>query len=217
MKLYHGTSARVARKAGQQGLKPRGKRKSNWDVPSRSDLVYLTLAYAAYFAAAASKSKERWGIVEVDVEPINLLPDEDFLEQATRDRSLCPLTDMNERTAWFRERLEGFWHHAEDSLDALGNAAHPGKIPPSAITRVVLFDASKAPFLATMALDPSISILNYRFMSGKYVALTRALMGYNVEASELAGLFWMTMNEEQRDVHRQALDELHEAIEIILP
>ncbi|MGW8177298.1 MAG: hypothetical protein ACWGQW_00655, partial [bacterium] len=148
---------------------------------------------------------------------INLLPDEDFLEQATRGRSLCPLTDMNERTAWFRERLESFWHHAEDSLDALGNAAHPGKIPASAITRVVLFDASKAPFLATMALDPSISILNYRFMSGKYVALTRALMGYDVEASDLAGLFWMTMNEEQRDVHRQALDELHEAIEIILP
>ncbi|MGW8177299.1 MAG: hypothetical protein ACWGQW_00660, partial [bacterium] len=63
MKLYHGTSARVARKAGQQGLKPRGKRKSNWDVPSRSDLVYLTLAYAAYFAAVASKPKEKWGIV----------------------------------------------------------------------------------------------------------------------------------------------------------
>lgn len=214
MKLYHGTSETSARSALIDGLCPRGSKKSNWEVESRNDLVYLTDAYAPYFAAQASEDGERWAIIEVDVDLDNLLPDEDFLEQATRGSDICPLSSMVARTSWFRRLLERFAHHAEDSLAGLGNAAHYGDIEPDFITRVVLFDPKVAPSIAMMSLDPSISILNYRFLGDKYRALTQALAGYAVEPEALMGLFWQTLPEQERDRWRQALSDLSNALEI---
>lgn len=89
MKLYHGTTEAVARKALTEGLVPRGALgiESTWDVESHPECIYLTNAYAGYFAANATELGDRWGIVEIDSEALcerYLLPDEDFLEQATR-------------------------------------------------------------------------------------------------------------------------------------
>lgn len=57
MRLYHGTTEAVARAALAQGLAPRAltRAKGNWDKhPSNPHAVYLTTAYAGYFAACAS-------------------------------------------------------------------------------------------------------------------------------------------------------------------
>jgi len=70
MLLYHGTSERVAKLALKQGLWPREDTKDsgNWDhtVPASPHHVYLTRAYAPYFAAQKAGDGERWGIVQVE-------------------------------------------------------------------------------------------------------------------------------------------------------
>ncbi len=217
MRLYHGTSEAAAREAVERGLLPRGERKSNWNVSSREDLVYLTLAYAGYFAANASGEYERWGIIEVEVDQDDLLPDEDFLEQASCKSDVCPVSGMEERTAWFRDNLHTFAHHWDISLAGIGNAAHIGPIARDQIVRVVLFDPTKAPAVAVAAIDPMISILNFRIFGSKYKAITLALAGYKIEPKEFAGdVFWEMYGEDERKRNREAVKELPKAIEKIL-
>jgi methionyl-tRNA synthetase len=77
MKLYHGTDGRNIRRILRDGIHPRKiTRKNNWghSVPSNPHAVYLTTAYAGYFAMLASKSG-LLGIVEVDSDKL----DEDLL------------------------------------------------------------------------------------------------------------------------------------------
>ena len=116
MKLYHGTSERVARLALQEGLLPRDESgvESHWeDCPSGEEYVYLTVAYAGYFAMQATDRDEdgRWAIIEIDTDLLpdgdaHLYPDEDFLEQATRRQELpedwgINGASMEDRTKWF--------------------------------------------------------------------------------------------------------------------
>jgi hypothetical protein len=51
MRFYHGTSARRLTTILKDGIRPRLKTASNWEkMPSRPDMVYLTVAYPLYFA-----------------------------------------------------------------------------------------------------------------------------------------------------------------------
>ena len=201
MKLYHGTTEAIARAALEDGLCPRDETgvESNWEEhPSRGDMVYLTRAYAPYFAMCAAGMEERWGLVEIDTEALfddmeedglegNLFPDEDFLEQATRRGSSgCPDgLDMGERTAWFREHLLGFQHVWKDSIEGLGNCACLGPIPADCVSKVVIFEPESNINMAFMASDPMISLMNYQLMGGsKYRALTDWFFGYEVKPSD---------------------------------
>ena len=206
MKLYHGTSEAVARKALTEGLKPRraSRNTGNWKgtVVSNPNLIYLTVAYAPYFAMCAS-GEGGWGIVELDtdfLEEDNLLPDEDFLEQASRNQTLpeewgINNVSMEKRTRFFRDNLSLFQHLWVRSLEGLGNASHRGKIPREAITRVVLFDPDLNKKMMFMAADPSISLLNFAVAQDKYKALTRWFAGYEIDPVEL--LLYRGMKVEQ--------------------
>lgn len=196
MKLYHGTSEAVARLALKEGLMPRGMsgNEGQWGstVESNPDLVYLTTAYAPYFAQHAAETGERWAVIEVDTDKLKemyFLPDEDFMEQATRDanstqmcaetvgcETLPELDNMKDRTEWFRENLDFFAHCWRASITGLGNCAYDGKIPPEAITKVVLFDP-KSNSMLTMGIDPCITLMNYRICGGKYRAATSWFVG----------------------------------------
>lgn len=189
MKLYHGTSARVARRALKHGLLTRERSgvRSQWKAnPSREDQVYLTNAYAGFFAGCAAGCTD-WAIIEVDTERLDadaFMPDEDFLEQATRltGQSLEHLglpVNANgvERTAWFRENGLRFAHLWEASLEHLGNCAYRGSIPPEAITRIAIFSPRSNPSIAMAAMDPLISLMNYQLLSDKYKTLTAWLIG----------------------------------------
>lgn len=196
MLLYHGTKASVARKALTEGLRPRSETglPSHWEenkAPSNPDAIYLTVAYAGYFAHAADEDGEGWGIVEVDTDRLDaslFVPDEDFLEQATRNqevpsddpfwRDLAEATSMEERTAWYRENITLFAHLWGNSLEGLGNCAYQGSIPPEAITRVTVYDPKSNPTMTLAALDPLIIIINFRICGAKYKEITRWLAGY---------------------------------------
>ena len=206
MILFHGTSEAVARRASVEGLRPRETTgvDSHWDIASRSDLVYLTNAYAGYFAyqavPEAENSEEQfaipWGFIQVDtsrLDPNKFLPDEDWLEQATRHADgpwpkWCSeegSLSMIERTAWFRKHLEEFSHLWQRSLQELGNCAYQGEIPPEAIQSVVLFTPNTNTTMALLALAPQISLANYAISGAKYRSITRWFLGHDVTPDEL--------------------------------
>ena len=177
--LYHGTSIKFAKSILQHGLCPRGaKGKTNWEhtLESRPDCVYLTAGYAGYFAGNAGPVGP-WAIFEIDTEhpaldPAAFLPDEDFLEQATRGSLAAPDGDMKQRTRWFREHAERYQHLWQESVAGLGTCAYRGIVPPEAITRAVRFNGRAAPELALAMMDPTITIQNWMVMGSWYRALT---------------------------------------------
>ena len=129
-----------------------------------------------------------------------LMPDEDFLEQGSRlQKDLCPAQGMEARTKWFRENLEGFQPYWMDSINGLGNCAYLGEIPSTAVIRSVVVDTTEvSQSMLMMALDPSISLLNFRFCADKYRALTRWFMGYEgVTVTDLIGVAAQLMPDAQ--------------------
>jgi hypothetical protein len=182
MKLYHGTKSSIAHPAFEHGLAPRGMTgsKGNWpQCPSSDHLVYMTSTYAGYFAnVAVGNSADDWAIVEVEtdlLDPHFMMPDEDFLEQASRRQKVPGLRarTMEGRTRWFHNHIKDFSDMWEKSVKHLGNASYMGVIPPEAITRVSSFDPKSNRYVAWAFSDPQISLLNHYFMSKKYQALTR--------------------------------------------
>jgi hypothetical protein len=127
MKLYHGTTEAIARKALTEGLLPRNRtgHTGNWDhtVPAADNRIYLTLGYAPYFASCAAEelnSSNKWGLVEIDTDKLGYhpmgtkrpvyLPDEDWLEQITRSASLEQMQawDASTERDQMLEAMEGF-------------------------------------------------------------------------------------------------------------
>lgn len=184
MKLYHGTTATIALKAFESGLMPRRSSGSrgNWpNCPSSPDLVYMTETYAGYFASCATSAAgdvARWGIVEIDTDMLDefsMMPDEDFLEQATRGQVVEGLRTrtMVGRTRWFRNNISRFSAAWTASVRHLGNASYMGIVPPEAITRVSIFDPSSNRYVSWWCSDPIINLMNHRLMGAAYRGLTK--------------------------------------------
>jgi hypothetical protein len=190
MLLYHGTSesAWLAIKEAGAILPRHGRKaKGNWahtKANSHPRCVYLTDAYAGYFAlqaieGSADEGYERLAIIEVNAALLtdNLVPDEDVLEQTSR----VPLVrignkEMLRRTAMYRGQMASYRGKPEGytaSLAAMGTCAHWGAIPLYAITRVALFDAREDAQWAWDNLQPTITPLNYKFCGEDYKELTQ--------------------------------------------
>lgn len=216
MKLYHGTSAKALDSILSKGLLPRTTdMKGNWKhtICSRKDCVYLTSIYAPYFAVNASGDDNFIGIVEIDtncLEEDRLLPDEDFLEQATRGVKNSPKGSMEERTAFFRDNLFLYSEHWRDSVNNLGTCCYQDEIDPSAITRAITLDGSLCPAMLSVAMDPQISLLNHKFCSKKYAALTKWIMGDDVHPLEIFAFtdeHWDMFSEEQKNYFQKIMDD----------
>ena len=186
MKIYHGTSAKNLKSILNYGIKPRGRgnRKSNWDhtVISRVGHVYMTTAYALYFALCAKGKGDMGLVVEIDTGKLDeswLYPDEDFIAQALEKteakHGVGNRPTLNERTAQID--LESYRHCWEKSLEYMGNCSYRGPVPSSAITRYATIDFKKRPEIAMTSMDPSICIDNYRFCGWKYRGLVAWLFG----------------------------------------
>lgn len=195
MKLYHGTTLKVARRAMKSGLKPRGRRKGNWDhtVLSRPDCVYLTNAYPLYFMfAAVDTAEEDFGaVIEIDTDLLNLaylLPDEDAVAQTNRDSEYGD--SLLDRTAYFRDNLVHMFLGTtvwEQSLAALGTCCYFGVIPPEAITRYVRINRKKNTHLQ-LDFDPTITCMNFRLLGNRYRACSIALFGDEPGEDLIGGL-----------------------------
>lgn len=188
MRLYHGTSAKLLPTIMQHGIKPRGRRKSNWDISSHPNSVYLTTAYALYFASRAAKDKDDLVLLEVVPTALPALwaPDEDALEQALRNKDGVPGTVAG-RTRYYRGLLAANRGPftapvVQDSLRALGTCVHMGTVWPNAITRYAVIDRQQVDkSLMWQAIDPTITITNYQLCGSRYRNMVRWVFGDTAE------------------------------------
>lgn len=193
MILAHGTSAKWLKDIEANGLKPRGEKKSGWKrAPSAADRVYLSNAYAFYFAEAAAIGTNDLLIVEVDVDEKNLYPDEDFLGFATKENEIGKnIPDLVERTLFMRDWIvEQPFKVRKDltqkSLEFMGNAAYRGTITPDRITRMALIPNAEVGRIILQEFDPIISPINYRFMGEQYREFQKSLFDrYPLEAKNI--------------------------------
>ena len=178
MKLYHGTAARHLDSVLSHGLRPRGRKAGNWrEYPSRRDMVYMTTAYAPYFAMQSLGKKDMTLLlVEVESDRLDetlLHPDEDFVAQAIAHQKNRPISDFHDEV---RRSLEFYRHHWKDSVSGLGNAAYKGTIPADAITRLCTVDLTRQSDLMIVC-DPTISIINYHLCGERYRSIIAWLFG----------------------------------------
>lgn len=177
MKLYHGTNESNVAKIQLKGVQPRQKRKSQWeDYPSRPDMVYLTTAYALYFAMN-SKGKERYAMLEIESDELDqskLYPDEDFIAQALAQSQKGKLFEIHQQV---KDNLEIYQDCWQQSIYGLGNCCYKGTIPFSAVQRICYMQPGSRMYIEIMGIDPSISILNYSILGEKYRNLIAWLFG----------------------------------------
>ena len=116
-------------------------------------------------------------ILELDLARIDesrLYPDEDFIVQAISQQSGKSIEDVHDG---IRDALEDYQQHAMISLEHLGNCSHKGGIPRVAVTRYCLIDWAARKDIGGIVLDPSISLMNYRFCGEKYRSIIAWLFG----------------------------------------
>lgn len=186
MKLYHGTTKTALESIAAKGIWPRYTAHGNWQgaVASNPLFVYLTNIYAPFFARVAGSVAENLSncaIVEVDTDklnPMNLCPDEDALEQVNRGRDGLPKKwSMKRRTKYYRERMSLYAGQWEASINVLGTCAHEGVIPTDAITRAITLDFRANPHLIN-ACDPSgTSLMINKILAPRYRMFTAHLFG----------------------------------------
>jgi len=204
MLLYHGTTEKAARAALIKGLRPRKSVgiESNWEeCPSSPYHVYLTSAYAPYFAMSACEEGNRWAILEVDTEQLiesDLFPDEDFLEQVSRTMDLPESWELEGvpmvgRTEWFRNNLSRFQPLWEKSVELLGNCSHFGPIPVNAITRVAVIDPKTCIQMTMLSSGPMITLGNFSRCGNHYKSMTRWFMGEDIKPEDISS----TVSEEE--------------------
>lgn len=208
MKLYHGTTEKNAESIMKSGkIKPRGLRKvaSNWKetVESNEKTVYLTDIYGAYFAAAVTKPPERWAIIEIESDELDkrlMVPDEDYLEQATRDNAELNIGGtMKERTEVFRSNISKFKYLWRDSIENMGTCGYMGEVSLKVFTKVVMYKPVSNKVITYAAIDPTITIMNHRYCGNRYRALTRWFMGGNMSLEEFYDMSWPFLKEKLSD------------------
>jgi len=176
--LYHGTNAKNLSSILSKGLRTRGKKRGNWDAyPSRPDMVYLTTAYAPFFAIQSCKDGEKALILELDrdrLDESNLYPDEDFIVQCLAAQNNESIEAIHED---IKDTLECYQHHFKDSINGLGNVCYKGTVDLVSISRYCVIDVSARPDLMMMSLDPSISLMNYRFCGSRYRSIISWIFG----------------------------------------
>jgi hypothetical protein len=189
MKLYHGTSLRHLKSISDNGLVPRGARPSNWKAASDDKSVYLSDAYALYFADQAQLDDEGLLLVEVEtdlLDPTSLRADEDAALHAYQAGALPELHPLLKGYSTPHSRAKAISRElsslAQDygighlqSLRYLGTCSHLGTIPPDAITRMFAFNGAGKWFLPFH--DPIISPENYAICGDEYRAVHLVLAG----------------------------------------
>lgn len=181
MYLYHGTTEATARKALIEGIMPRGPRSGNWvhTVESNPTAVYLTNAYALYYAQMAMEDRhQRGAILEIDTTKLDqdrFAADEDALAQIGRHQpggdGLPREWSQLQRTMYYRDRLLEQARTGNDhnmSLRVLGNCTYIGMVPPNAITRIIAVNLPALVVAIQLGLDPVISISNYKLCGAPY-------------------------------------------------
>lgn len=201
MHLYHGTSTEHLESILRNGIQPREVTglPSNWerDVPTMPGYVWLTAAYAVYYAVEAAGEGHDAVILRVDWDRLTLFPDEDFIAGHTSD---------NTRESWIAERAKTDPADYKElwslSLERSGNVCTPS-VPASAILdhRVIPIEGNGQLLLNT-GYDAVPTELNYSTDCGELYR--RCLDAYFENAlADMPGV----VESIQEDIHRKMLGD----------
>lgn len=175
MILYHGTAESRLKRILKSGLKPRGRgRQGNWtgDTESMAGMVYVSSWLPLLYAGTAQRGgNDRMAIVEVELEPHELYPDEDFLRLASR----AP------RSEWSTLHPLEHQHAAQDSLRFLGTAATTG-VGPKRLGRSVVVP-NDIELWSRLGGDVSVSPVAFRLFGEKYARLLKVLFDRGPDAA----------------------------------
>lgn len=154
--LFHGTSEANAKKIMKEGFRP--DLKYNWDVKSKKGFVYLSKAYAPFYAERSTRS-EKLALIKVSIDTQDAYPEDDFVMLASGKRKYT----QKELDVVDLEEKKPDW---EKSLKFMGNvAAHPDKVK---ILGVRYFDRDGL----LMKSDPAITPENFAIMGSYYEKLS---------------------------------------------
>lgn len=154
--LYHGTSEENAKLIEKEGFIT-GK-KYNWNVKSKGGFVYLSSAYAPFYAMSTNSKK--LALIKCEVLAKDCYPEDDFIMYCLKKPSYIQeeLDKIN---------LRGYKYLWKESLKYMGNVAvRPNKIK---ILGIRYFDGERLIFKC----DPTISPLNFKVMGEYYMRLTK--------------------------------------------
>ena len=158
MILYHGTTVESANKIKEEGFVP--DKTYNWKVKSKKGFVYLSKAYAPFYAMASKSRRKNRVIIKVEVDEKKLYPDDDFIMLAVFDKKFYTQKDLD------RVILIRYKYLVKASLKFMGNCcAKPEDVKVIGMTE---FDSTAL----IMVCDPSITPTNYRVMGYYYEKLT---------------------------------------------
>lgn len=153
--LYHGTSKKNALRIKKEGFVP--DKIYNWKVKSKKGFVYLSSAYAPFYAMNTGNRK--LALVKVEVDTNDCYPEDDFIMLALGKRTYT----QNELDAVDLETYKYLW---KKSLEYLGNVAvKPNKIK---VIGIKVFDGRGLIYKC----DPVISPINFRIMGEYYKELS---------------------------------------------
>lgn len=199
--LYHGTSSSRIDAIVKEGLKCRADLNGvgNWpeEIASAAHRVYLTNAYAPYYALAAAEADGSSHGVVVKLAIPHTMPmvaDEDFLAQnksVTRMHNLGHLTLKERVKFWSKfsyQELLDMGLLGALSLAGMGTCAVIGSIPPERILGIRPITAEEWIRIG----DPSITIANYKLLGEYYRNVSDALADYvsidEIHAAREAGI-----------------------------
>lgn len=164
MILFHGTSATNAKKIMQKGF---AEAKNNWKVTSKNGFVYLSTAYAPFYAMNANKKGYKLALIKVEIDELSLFPDDDFIMRCM-DKPVYTQKELDQI------ELEDYQELWIKSLEYMGNVA--AYFDDIEIIGVTYFNGKNLLFRC----DPSITPMNYKIMGDYYKDLSEWL--YNGKA-----------------------------------
>jgi len=155
--LYHGTTVDSARRILKEGFIP--DKKYNWNVTSKKGFVYLSKAYAPFYAMMAKSKSTKRAIIKVVVEEDKLYPEDDFVMRAL-GKPTYTQADIDDL------ELELYKEYYDKSLKHMGNACAKPKDVKIIGCGIFVSDG------LVMWCDPCITPMNYMILGQYYEALT---------------------------------------------
>ena len=155
LELYHGTSKANAEKIMVEGFIP--DKHYNWEVKSKRGFVYLSSAYAPFYAM--NHKGNNLALIKVSLDEKDAYPEDDYV-MLSFGKSKYKQEDLDKVSL---KRIKHLWRK---SLEYMGNiAVEPDKVK---ILGVRYFNGKNL----IMKCDPTISPLNFMIMGNYYKALS---------------------------------------------
>jgi hypothetical protein len=190
-KLYHGTTEIIAKSSPNQGITPYSlsildNGKSRVIGASADEGIALTDSYIGFMAFDTCNWRERWGLIEIDIEKLDdklFMPHELFLLERSK-KKIESVESQIKATLDYRSKLLANHKLWKESLSSMGLSRYQGTIPVQAITKITVFDWRSNWMITKEVLHVGISTKLHKIQMDRHKMLTRWLMCEAVSPKE---------------------------------